>query len=72
MRTNADIYNLIRLNGLYIYQISAEMNVSETWFRCMLHRPLSEKKRSEIIEAVKRACERRGEKFVEPAKVDGE
>lgn len=49
---NKDIKIMLLQAGLYQYQIAEELNLSQNYFTLVLNRPLTAKRREQILQAI--------------------
>lgn len=68
IRPNQDLRNEIKKSPVYTYNVAEEMGYSDNYFLTVLRHKLSEEKRQEIRDALKRAIKKNDE-FQKAAKV---
>lgn len=61
---NDDLRQLINQNNVYRYEIAYELGITETWLRVLLHSRLKPGKRQEIVSAIRRVAEGKGNTFI--------
>lgn len=68
IRPNQDLRDEIKKSPVYTYNVAEEMGYSDNYFLTVLRHKLSEEKRQEIRDALKRAIKKNDE-FQKAAKV---